>query len=243
MNNKVVNQARHYMRQSRQCVISTVSKKLADYPFGSVTPFISSYEGKPIVYISDIAQHTKNIKRNNKVSLTFFGNPASTDDQNQNARVTIMGDAHPLDQEASQAIRQRFLQQYPQYQDYPIDHGFHFWQIEPQMIRYIGGFAKAYWIDKKEWLLPKPEWNEQAELDMAEHMNQDHVDAMKILLSALKRTPEEEISMTGIQPDGCYIRNGSQSTYHEFDDVAMTAAEVKNQLVQKIAQARKVCMQ
>ncbi|MBU2895734.1 HugZ family protein [Vibrio hepatarius] len=242
MNKKVVNQARHYMRQSRQCVISTVSKKLADYPFGSVTPFISSYEGKPIVYISDIAQHTKNIKSNNKVSLTFFGNSELADDQNQNARVTIMGDIHQLERGASQPIQQRFLQQYPQYQDYPIDHGFHLWQIEPKMIRYIGGFAQAYWIDKKDWLLPEPEWNAQAEIAMAEHMNKDHVDAMKILLTALKRTPEDDISMTGIQPDGCYIRNGNQSTYHEFGDFAMTAAEVKNQLVQKIAQARKACL-
>ncbi|MGF1739929.1 pyridoxamine 5'-phosphate oxidase family protein [Vibrio profundum] len=241
MNKTIVNDARRYMRESRQCVISTVSRKLKDYPFGSVAPFISSYEGKPVIYISDIAQHTKNMKSHNKVSLTIFGDPKSNDDQNQNARVTIMGDAKLLDKEASAQIRQRFLQQFPQYVDYPIDHGFNFWVIEPQLVRYIGGFAQAYWIEKKDWLLPTPDWNSQAELEMAEHMNLDHVDAMKVLLTALNRTPEKSIAMTGIQPDGCYIRNGSQSTYHEFKEFAMTSKDVKDQLIQKIAQARHAC--
>ena len=42
------------------------------YPFGSIAPYTLNHDGEPIILISTIAQHTRNIKENNKVSLTVF---------------------------------------------------------------------------------------------------------------------------------------------------------------------------
>ena len=42
-------------------VLSTISLDVAGYPFGSVTPFCADERCRPILYIAQIAQHTKNI--------------------------------------------------------------------------------------------------------------------------------------------------------------------------------------
>ena len=57
------------VRQSQVAVASTISKNMKGYPFGSVTPFMSDSDGKVYLYISDIAQHARNL---NEVSIVDF---------------------------------------------------------------------------------------------------------------------------------------------------------------------------
>ncbi|MBO0797641.1 MAG: pyridoxamine 5'-phosphate oxidase family protein [Blastocatellia bacterium] len=61
--------SRRLLNQQSVGVLSTHSVEVAGYPFGSIAPYTLNYNGEPIILISDIAQHTRNIKRNNKVSL------------------------------------------------------------------------------------------------------------------------------------------------------------------------------
>jgi putative heme iron utilization protein len=51
-------------------VLSTISLDVPGYPFGSLTPYCFDENGQPIVYISLIAQHTRNIMADPRLSLT-----------------------------------------------------------------------------------------------------------------------------------------------------------------------------
>ena len=64
--------ARRLLNHQSVGVLSTHSIDVAGYPFGSIAPYTLNYDGEPAILISDIAQHTRNIKQNNKVSLTVF---------------------------------------------------------------------------------------------------------------------------------------------------------------------------
>ena len=61
--------ARCLMRTQHTGVLSTVSLSLKGYPFGSVTPYWMTDNGDLILYASDIAQHSRNMKADSKVSL------------------------------------------------------------------------------------------------------------------------------------------------------------------------------
>ena len=92
----LASEALQFLRTTQSGVLSTFSEKFIGYPFGSVAPFILDHSGQPIILISTIAEHTKNIIANPKVSLLVF---AGDDDLQANARLTIIGEAVKIDKE------------------------------------------------------------------------------------------------------------------------------------------------
>src|ERR1700747_1279315 len=89
--------ARELFLQESFGVLSTISVDLPGYPFGSVTPYCADEQGRPVIYISYIAQHTKNIVADSRVSLTVFEAQQGATDIQAQGRVTLIGDARPVD--------------------------------------------------------------------------------------------------------------------------------------------------
>src|SRR6185503_13740647 len=145
--------ARRLLNHQSVGVLSTHSVDVEGYPFGSIAPYVLNYEGEPTMLISDIAQHTRNIKRNNKVSLTVFDQCA--DDPQASSRLTWIGDAElvePTDTE----IRQRYLRYFPSAESYFETHDFSFYRIRLQRARFIGGFGQIYWVEPDAMLVKNP---------------------------------------------------------------------------------------
>ncbi len=89
-------------------MLSTISIDVPGYPFGSVTPYCVDRDCQPIVFISTIAQHTRNIIANPKVSLTVVEANSDSDDVQARGRLTLLADARPVDR-ANTEIRDRYL--------------------------------------------------------------------------------------------------------------------------------------
>jgi hypothetical protein len=79
MSSELGDEARRFARGQQSGVLSTLSLRLEGYPFGSVSPFILDHAGRPVILISDIAEHTKNIEADPRVSIIV--QPYSTDMQ------------------------------------------------------------------------------------------------------------------------------------------------------------------
>ena len=84
------NKAVELLRNCREGVLSTVSKKFEGYPFGSFVTFITGPDRSVIFYASDIAQHTINIKNNSKACLTLFN--LNEGDKQDSSRLSLLGD-------------------------------------------------------------------------------------------------------------------------------------------------------
>ena len=61
--------ARRYLRHHHHGALSTLSRKLAGYPFGSSVPFVLDHAARPAILISRLAEHTRNIHADPRVSL------------------------------------------------------------------------------------------------------------------------------------------------------------------------------
>ena len=59
-------------RSTNAAILSTMSKKYEGYPFGSFITYVSDKNRTLLMYTSDIAQHTKNLKTNSKACVTLF---------------------------------------------------------------------------------------------------------------------------------------------------------------------------
>lgn len=189
-------EARQFLRSTRHGVLSTHSVKFAGYPFNSVTPFVLDSDCQPIILITSIAEHTKNIAINAKVSLLVFAEGA---DLQANARLTLIGEAAQIDKNDAD-LRARYLRYLPQTASYFDMHDFAFYRITIHQARYIAGFGKMGWADGNEIAVAN---NTIASLEngMLQHMNADHVDSMMAYCQHFYKVSPHNVELIGVDSD------------------------------------------
>lgn len=237
-----IRNARTLLRQSELGVLSTHSKCNDGFPFGSVSTFMSTVNGDAVFYISDLAQHTKNILANSKMCLTVYsgadGNKARKSDPNADARLSLLGNAKRLDQSELAYISERFFKLYPDSRSYQGTHDFAFYKLTTERIRFIGGFGDIHWISKDEWKLDTPEWLE-SEQNMITHMNDDHMDAMQLMCQHHFNIDASKVDLLAINPDGFFMSaDQTKPVYINFEELAHTSKEARQQLVKLTHSAR-----
>lgn len=175
MSNKAqhIHQARSLMRFQHSGVLATQSLSIKGFPFGSVTPYLMTEQGDLIIYASDIAQHSRNMKADPHVSLCVHDGAQS--DSQASARVTVLALAEA--DTVSQEHQQQYFALFPQAKKYVEAHDFRFYLLNTQRVRYIGGFGEIYWFSQDEWQENVVCIGSQAKGIIA-HMHEDHDDAL-----------------------------------------------------------------
>ena len=224
--------AKQLSRTHHSGVLGTHSTSMPGYPFGSVVPFYLTPAGDAIIYISDIALHTRNIKANDKVSLTIFD--AAEDDSQANGRVTIMGNAELANKED---VKAQYLRLFPQAKGYEKTHDFNFYVIRAERVRFIGGFGKIHWIDKAYWQVEEQEWHGSPE-GMITHMNEDHQDAMQLILQHKVGVNIEHPVMHSAFPEGMHCGSEKATWFIPFETLCVTSTDVRKALVKLTNDAR-----
>ena len=205
-------EARQMLRSHRYGALCTLSKKFEGYPFGSITPYLVDHDGALIILISTLAEHTKNILNNPRVSLITH---------NQNAphiqtqgRVTVVGDAHLIADRAQ--TEARYLRYFPEAESYLEMHDFTFYRILPIAIRYIGGFGKIYWADLADYSPKKFEAYAQQETQLLTTLNTQQKNTLQHILKEQFGVSEPEALAIGLDCDGLDLRSGEQMWRLDF---------------------------
>jgi putative heme iron utilization protein len=186
-------------------VLSTISVDVEGYPFGSVTPYSMDRMCRPVIYISPIAQHTRNIVADSRVSLTVIDRAASGDVQAQ-GRVTCLANAIQAD---DRDASERYFRHFPSSRQYDRTHAFVFYRLEIVRVRFIGGFGQIFWMDPREFSKPNP-FSVVDETRIIKHMNQEHAEVLRRLVGS------ESAEMAGIDADGFDVLIGNTKTRIPF---------------------------
>lgn len=238
--------ARALMREVAAGVLATQSVAVPGYPLGSVVPFVLTPEGRGVVYVSRIAQHTKNFEENPRVSLTTTEADLSgaAGDPQASGRVSVLGDASRLAGAALEAARARYETFFPESAGHADVHDFDYWQIDPVRVRYIGGFGAIHWVEAADFLLPEMEWRD-GEAGIVEHMNEDHRDAMALIWqrhtggrSAASGDGDDAPTMLASDPEGFHMRWGERVAYVRYAKICETAVDVRKEMVRLTKEAR-----
>ena len=198
-------EARQFLRSTHNAILSTFSTKFAGYPFGSVAPFVLDHHCQPIILISDIAEHTKNIVANPKVSLVVF---EKGDDLQANARLTLIGEAEKLHKNDADLMA-RYCRYLPESAGYLTMHDFNFYRIKIHQARYIAGFGKMGWVSGKELageqivnINQQSSEIAQLETSMIEHMNADHANSLLAYCQHFYDVTPTRVELIGVDCDG-----------------------------------------
>lgn len=219
--------ARELLLKEYRGVLSTHSKSMPGFPFGSVVPYCLDADGNPLILISRIAQHTHNLQKDPKCSL-LVGERGAEDIQAV-GRLTVLAEARKLDQpEAIEAAAQRYYRYFPDSRNYHSAHDFDFWVLQPVRHRYIGGFGAIHWIDQLTLANP---FAGKAEVSMIEHMNSDHAKAIAHYVALSGLPDSEPAQMAGIDTEGMHLRIGQGVHWLAFAEPCNNPTQVREALV------------
>ncbi|CUA99381.1 HugZ family pyridoxamine 5'-phosphate oxidase [Thiomonas bhubaneswarensis] len=226
-------EARLFVRQHQNGVLSTLSKRLGGFPFGSVSPYVLDHEGHPVILISTLAEHTKNIDADPRVSLIVH---PCAEDMQAAGRVTLVARAERLPDKT--AFGARYLRYLPQAADYFAMHDFHFYRLRVEDVRYIGGFGKIHWIRPERYAPPAAPALAEAEDGILEHMNADHAHNLREYCRHVHGVDVLDASMVGIDCDGFDVRADGHVLRFDFATPVLDAEAARAALVDLARQAR-----
>jgi len=144
-----VEAVRKLLFEGRFGMLCTLSTKPEGFPFGSLVPFAQGARGEPLLLISGLAQHTKNLRADPRASLLVLAPGA--EDPMQAARAAFLGRAVAIGGADAEDGRARFLQRHPRAAAwFSLD--FELWRIDVSEVRFVGGFGQAAWVSGSDVL-------------------------------------------------------------------------------------------
>src|SRR5206468_8391012 len=120
--------ARSLLRRSRQGALATLMPVSGD-PYCSLVNVASTYDGSPILLISRLALHTRNILGDPRVSLML--DERAEGDPLEGSRVMLAGRAEEVSREEVAIFRRRYLNAHPSAEVFVDFKDFSFVRIRP----------------------------------------------------------------------------------------------------------------
>lgn len=213
-------EARRMLRSHRYGALCTLSKKLPGFPFGSVTPYLVDHDGSLIILISALAEHTKNIERDPRVSLITH-NQTSPEIQMQ-GRVTFTGNAHRVPDQ--QQFVARYLRHFPEAADL-LMLDFAFYRLLPVAIRHIGGVGRIHWINIEDYAAPQADDFSRHEETYLLEINTQQSDILRELM--MQHHGISDAQAIGIDCDGLDVRAAEQVLRLDFATPLTGPAQLK----------------
>ena len=217
--------ARRFLRARYAGALATVSARLAGHPFGSVVPFALDARARPMLLISALAEHTRNLAADPRASLLVH---TYAEDVQAGPRLTLVGDAAPV--VTGDMACDRYLRRYPDASRLLALGDFSFHAIVPRELLFVQGFGRIDWIAADDFA-PPPNEVDEAEADILAHVNADHVDTLLLYCRALGGVAAETARAVGVDCDGIDVRADGRLLRFDFDAPALDAAAVRARLI------------
>jgi putative heme iron utilization protein len=193
-------------------MLSTHAVKFAGYPFGSLLPICRDAQANPLLLISHLAQHTQNLDKDPRCSLTLIRSEHA--DVLQWTRLTCLADAEPVT--AGSAL-ERYCRYFPDGQRYHKELNFSLYRLRPKQFYLIAGFGSARWYDVSR-VLDAPHFHTAAELEILYQLNAHDHELLKRFLVHLGLEIPDHVQAVGADPQGLDARLGAQLTRLHFSN-------------------------
>ncbi|HEV2335399.1 MAG TPA: DUF2470 domain-containing protein [Stellaceae bacterium] len=235
-------------RLIRGCDHAALATSLAGRPYVSLVACACEFDASPLLLLSDLAQHTKNLAADPQVSL-LFAEESEDPDPLAGPRLTLLGRAQRCDDpEGARLGAARFAARHPASAGYASFADFHLYRVRIERGHLVAGFGRIAWIEADElrFTLEAPALA-AAEAEILAHMNADHADAIALYAERLLGRPGnpstgEGWRMTGIDPEGLDLRRERETARLDFagssQGPVLTPAAARRMLVALAEEAR-----
>ena len=137
--------ARELLSRERVAVLATLSERHGGAPFTSLAPFAVSARGQPLLLLSALAQHTRNLETDPRASLFVHDSAGAADDPRTAARLSLVGRVHRVPAPDEADARGRYLARHPEARGL-LALDFAFFELSVEEAQLVRGFAAAGWL-------------------------------------------------------------------------------------------------
>jgi putative heme iron utilization protein len=229
--------ARSLLRQSRQGALATLMTGSGD-PYCSLVNVASHPDGSPILLISRLALHTRNILADKRVSLML--DERSEGDPLEGSRIMLAGHAEEARGDEAGTMRRRYLHAHPSAEVFVDFKDFSFFRIRPTGAHLVAGFGRIVDLSPAQLLTDISDCTAllEAEQGAIEHMNADHREATNLYATKLLGAEAADWRCTGCDPDGIDLQAGTTVLRLAFPERVTGPGSLRKMLVRLADEAR-----
>jgi len=204
--------AKKLLREARSGALATLMQDSGD-PYCSLVNVATTIDGSPVLLLSKLALHTKNLLADTRASLML--DERKEGDPLEGARVMLMGRCV---KDADTATSLAYLRRHPDAEMYANFSDFSFYRMEISRVHLVAGFGRIVDLKPQDVLAEIADANAlvEAQADAIAHMNTDHADACRLYATRLLGAADGDWKCVGIDPEGIELQNGRVALRLQF---------------------------
>ncbi|WP_259311965.1 HugZ family pyridoxamine 5'-phosphate oxidase [Capillimicrobium parvum] len=180
-------EARTIVAGTNQATLATLS--VDGHPWGSFVTYGTLRDGSPVLCLSTLAEHGRNLPADPRASLVVSA-PTTDGDPLESGRVTLAGRAHVPEGAELDDARAAHLAAVPGAAIYMDFGDFTIWVLRVERVRWVGGFGRMASTNAAEYAAAEPDPVAAAAPYAVAHLNEDHADALLDMAHALAGYPD-----------------------------------------------------
>ena len=181
---------------------ATLATSLDGWPYASLVLVATEHDATPLLLLSDLAEHTRNLTRDKRVSLLFDGT-AGLVDPLTGPRVTVLGELVP----AEPRLLPRFTARHPSSALYAGFKDFGLYRLTVTRAHLVAGFGRIEWIEGSSLLYPAATPAlATAEVEIVAHMNKDHAATLDLCAHRVLGRTGDGWRLASLDPEGADLR-------------------------------------
>jgi len=222
------------LREGRSGALATLVAGSGD-PYCSLVNVATAVDGAPLLLLSKLALHTKNLLADARVSLML--DERKEGDPLEGARVMLMGtcakDSDPLSGLA-------YLRRHPEAEMFAGFADFGFYRMEIARAHLVAGFGRIVDLKPQDVRTDISDAGAlvEAEVDAIAHMNADHADACRLYATRLLGASDGDWRCVGIDPEGLELQKGRTALRLPFPQRVTGPGPLRDLLKQLADQSR-----
>jgi hypothetical protein len=175
-------ESRSLLRGARMAALGSLDRDTGG-PHVSLVACATDFCGAPVLLISDLAEHTRNLRADPRASLLIDGT-AGYEERLTGPRLTLVGEMRVAD---AAEVRARYLAHHPSAESYAEFGDFAFWRLALTRAHLVAGFGSIHRIAAAELVDegdPAPALR-AAQAEIIAHLNADHADTLALYAERL----------------------------------------------------------
>ena len=196
--------ARKLLREGRNGALATLMAGSGD-PYCSLVNVATAMDGAPLLLLSRLALHTRNVLADPRISLML--DERKEGDPLEGARVMLMGKAAATGEAAA---RNAYLRRHPDAEMFAGFADFAIYRMTIERAHLVAGFGRIADLGAAEVLtdISDAAALAEAETDAIAHMNAEHAEACRLYAVKLLGAPDGDWRCVGIDPEGIELQRG-----------------------------------
>jgi putative heme iron utilization protein len=158
-------------------------------PWASLVAYGALDDGSPVLFVSRLAEHARNLDREPRASLVVAAR-APGKDVLAAGRVTLAGRAERPDGELAQLAQDRYVAAVPAAKAYASFRDFSLWILRVERVRWVGGYGRMDSAGGADYAAAAPDPVGGAAAGAIAHLNADHADALLAMAQTLAGHPD-----------------------------------------------------